>query len=153
MHPVRDYSKLESLPPNSDVIEARVNISSVNNHSEYLKINSLFNEYGWIEKKVIFENINQPSGLKAAAQRYIANNASSDNMVLEVKAIDLSLMDASADDIRLLDTVIVRSLPHGLIGVEMPVTKIKIPLDKPEQQTFTLGVSVRKSISQMVGGR
>lgn len=153
VHPVTDYSKLESLPPNSDAIQARVNISSVNNNSEYLKITSLFEKYGWIEKKVIFENINQPNGLKKAAERYIANATSLDNMVLEVKAIDLSLMDVNVEDIRLLDTVIVRSVPHGLNGIEMPVTKIKIPMDKPEQQTFTLGIAVRKSISQIVGGR
>ena len=153
VHPVTDYSKLESLLPNSDVIEARVNIASVNNNSEYLKITSLFDKYGWIEKKVIFENINQPLGLKKAAERYIQNLNSLDYMVLEIKAIDLSLMDVNVDDIFLLDTVIVRSTPNGINALEMPVTKIKIPLDKPEQQTFTLGVSVRKSISQMVGGR
>lgn len=145
-----DYSKVERTTLNAEAYNPRLDISDVNNHSPYLFLTALKNAYGWIERTVIFDHINQAGGLKASANRYIQNMLAQNQLVIEVKAIDLSLLDVDVDDIKFLDSVRVRSLPHG-IDLYMPVTKMTIPLDKPEQQTFTLGASVRKSISDIVG--
>lgn len=149
VHPVSDYTKVERTNLNEDAFQPRVDISSVNNHSPYLFLNALKAKYGWIERTVIFDNINQAGGLMASANRYIQSMLAQDQLTIEVKAIDLSLLNVNTDDIRFLDSVRVRSKPHG-IDLYMPVTKMTIPLDKPEQQTFTLGVRVRKRISELV---
>ena len=150
VHPVADYSKVERTAPNVDAYTPRLDISSVNNHSPYLFLSALKAQYGWIERTVVFDHINQAGGLKASANRYIQNMLAQNQLVIEVKAIDLSLLNVDVDDIKFLDSVRVRSQLHG-IDLYMPVTKMTIPLDKPEQQTFTLGASVRKSISDIVG--
>ena len=149
VHPISDYSKVERTTLNADAYQPRLDISSVNNYSPYLFLTALKNAYGWIERTVIFDNINQAQGLKNSANRYIQNMLAHAQLTIEVKAVDLSLLNVNTDDIRFLDSVRVRSKPHG-IDLYMPVTKMTIPLDKPEQQTFTFGVSVKKRISELI---
>jgi hypothetical protein len=143
------YSKIETVVA-ADALTEHVTIESVNNGSPYIQT-ALVGTYGWIEKHMIFEGVNAPQGVLSRANRYLSAYTQT-HMCIEVSAIDMRLIGASVDDIRLLDTVRIVSKPHDL-DTYMPVTELVIPMAEPDQQTFTLGVSFKRKLSDLVGRR
>ena len=141
------YSKIETVVA-ADALTEHVTIESVNNGSPYIQT-ALVSTYGWIEKRMIFEGVNAPQGVLSRANRYLSTYTQT-HMCIEVSAIDMRLMGASVDDIRLLDTVRIVSKPHDL-DTYMPVTELVIPMAEPDQQTFTLGKSFKRKLSDLVG--
>lgn len=141
------YSKIETVVA-ADALTEHVTIESVNNGSPYIQT-ALVGTYGWIEKHMIFDGVNAPQGVLSRANRYLSTYTQT-HMCIEVSAIDMRLMGASVDDIRLLDTVRIVSKPHDL-DTYMPVTELVIPMAEPDQQTFTLGVSFKRKLSDLVG--
>lgn len=129
-------------------LEAYTTIESVNRGKEYL-VSAAARTYGWIEKTVSWDDVTEPSNLLRKAQEYLAEQQF-ENMVLEVKGIDLHLLHADVEKIKLLDEIRVLSTPHGL-DRRFPVTKLTIPLDHPAQATFTLGTNVKTSLTQSTG--
>lgn len=141
------YSKIETALA-SETLSEHVTIESVNNGSPYIQT-ALVGTYGWIEKRITFENVNTPQGVMSRATRYL-NNYTQTNLCIEVSAIDLRLMGVAADEINMLDTVRIVSKPHDL-DTYMPVTELKIPMAEPDRQTFTLGISFKRKLSDLVG--
>lgn len=142
-----NYSKVE-IAESADTLSEHVLITSVNNGSPYIET-AAATTYGWIEKRMFFEGVNTPSGLLSRANRYL-NTFIQTNLCIEVTALDLNLMGVSADEINMLDTVRIVSKPHNLDSY-MPVTQLKIPLAEPDKQTFTLGISFKRKLSDLVG--
>ena len=126
-------------------IGAYVTIESVNSGSPYLVNQEAVDRFGWIEKVVNYSNIEDPEELMMYGQLYLASSQF-DNMVLECSAVDLSYLGTSSDYIRLSYNIHVISTPHGLDRY-FPVTKITIPIDHPENTTFTMGTEVKVSMS------
>lgn len=114
-----------------------VTIESVNDNSLYLKNESLIARYGWIEKQVNFDDAMNPEDLLTVATKYL-NNSQFGEMVLQVNAFDMHLVNSSVEAINILDKVRCVSTPHGL-SATLPVTKLEIPLLTPQESTFTLG--------------
>ena len=141
------YSKIETVVA-ADALTEHVTIESVNSGSPYIQT-ALVGTYGWIEKHMIFEGVNAPQGVLSRANRYLSTYTQT-HMCIEVSAVDMRLMGASVDDIRLLDTVRIVSKPHDL-DTYMPVTELVIPMAEPDQQTFTLGRSFKRKLSDLVG--
>lgn len=141
------YSKIETALA-ADTLSEHVTIESVNNGSPYIET-PLTATYGWIEKHIAFEGVNTPQGVMSRATRYL-NNYTQTNLCIEVSAIDLRLMGVAADEINMLDTVRIVSKPHDL-DTYMPVTELKIPMAEPDRQTFTLGISFKRKLSDLVG--
>ena len=71
-----------------------------------------------------------------------------DNLELELSALDLHYLDVNTEAVKLLDEIRVISRPHGLDRM-FPVKKLEIPLDNPEQTQFTLGDSVKTSLTSV----
>ncbi len=120
-------------------------IASVNDGKEYLGSASAVAKYGWIEKVVNWDDVNDKNILKAKGQKYLSD-IQFENMVLEIKAIDLHDMDVDVESIKLLDSIRAVSEPHGLDRF-FPVAKMTIPLDSPSGKVFTLGTEVRQSLT------
>ncbi len=138
-------------PPEDDdgtyqQLEDYTTIESVNDGSLFLESPEAVKTYGWICQKVEFDDIHTPEYLKKAAEKYLSDTQF-DNMVLTVQAVDLNLLGVEWEDIDLLDMVQVKSKPHGLNRL-FPVARLDIPLDSPQNTTFTLGDEVRASLSQ-----
>lgn len=114
-----------------------VTIETVNNNSLYLKNETLIEKYGWIEKQVNFDDAMNPEDLLTVANKYL-NNSQFGEMVLQIKAFDMHLINSSVEAINILDKVRCVSTPHNL-EVTLPVTKLEIPLLTPQESTFTLG--------------
>ena len=125
-------------------------ISDANGGNAYLVVNqNLLNKYGWIEKRLDYPDINVAEGLKAVAQRYI-NSLRFDSYTIEVTAFDLHMLNVNTDDFNLLDRVRIVSKPHNT-DEWLPITKMVIPFENPERQTFTFGRAIQKRISEIVG--
>lgn len=94
-----------------------------------------------------WDSVSDPEVLLEKAKAYLAD-LQFDNMELEVSALDLHYLNANVEAVKLLDEIRVISRPHGLDRV-FPVTKLEIPLDSPENTQFTLGDTVRTSLTSV----
>ena len=126
-----------------EALDERLTIKNINNNVDYIYSQSAVENYGWITKTVIFDNVHVPSNLYRKGQEYL-NDTQFENLVLECTAIDLNILNVDIEQIFLLDKVRVLSAPHGLNRL-FPVTKLDIYLDNPEQNTIVLGDAARLS--------
>lgn len=148
---VIDYSNISWVDENAELNKDmyRVTIADVYDGREYLKLsNTLFNQYGWIERRVDFSGINQPTALMNAANAYIEDVLRNgfNSITIEVNFLDLALFGVTSP-LRLYDGVRVESA----IGETtiMYVTKIELRKN-PAQSKVTLGTVTKKGISSLV---
>jgi len=120
-------------------------VASVNNGSIYVKNEEAVATYGWICKTVTWSDVTEAKNLLTKAKEYL-EDFQYEEMVLEVKAVDLALTSSAYDSIDLLDMVRVVSTPHGLDRY-FPVTKRKITLNDLSKEEYTLGSNVMYSLT------
>lgn len=128
-----------------EVLDAYLTVESVNDGSIYVKNEEGIAQFGWIEKIVHWDDVTTPARLLTKARNYLSDLQFED-VSLEVKAVDLNIMDISAEDIDILDKVRAVSKPHGMDRYFL-VSKMSIPLDKPDDMTFTLGTTYTASLT------
>lgn len=129
-------------------IDERLTIRTVNDGKDYLE-SSVVSTYGRIERVVTWDDEESPQNLKTKGQQYLSE-LQFNNMALELSALDLHYLDANIEAINLLDVVLVTSPPHGMTDIELPVTKLEIPLDRPENTKFTLNGSAIATLSSLI---
>lgn len=132
-----------------DGIEHRVDVRSVNNGLDYVVNQSAYDIYGRIESVVTWDYVEDPAKLLALANWYLTD-FQFDNLVIQLNALDLSMFDVNYETVKLLDRIRAISPPHGMDKI-FPVTKLDIPLDHPENTTYTLGDKTRDSYTSSVG--
>ena len=120
-------------------------VESVNNGSLYVVNQEAVTNYGWIEKQLSWDDIEDSQSLKEVAEKYLTEGQF-DEMSLEVTAVDLQSMGFDEDSIDILDEVQVVSTPHGLNKV-FPVTKQTIHLANPSSDTFILGYETEQTLT------
>ena len=148
---ITEYSNVYWMNADTSVNqdEYRTTIDSVHDDDPTYVIWSLYNRFGWIEKRVNFTGINRPAGLLNAVERYadtVAFNLDS----LSINFIDMAMVTGTSDPLKLYDGVLVVSEPHSTIVV-MYVTKLELTIN-PANSKITLGISKEKGISALVGG-
>lgn len=82
----------------TDASKARVDIKSVNNGLDYIEDPQLIAEFGFLEKSMYFDDINQPNILKTRGQQFMDSQKASRNG-FELTPLDLSLNDLDAESI------------------------------------------------------
>lgn len=127
-------------------LEERLTIESVNSGVDFVHSDSAVNNYGWVYKTVIFDDVNVPANLKTKGQQYL-NDIQFENITLTVKAVDLHMLNVDIERIKMLDEIKVISKPNALDRF-FPVTQMTINLDDPSSNTITLG---QKASSGMTG--
>ena len=130
-----------------EALDAYLTVESVNQGSMYVQSNEAVAAYGWIEKTVTWDDVSDPAVLLEKAKTYLTD-LQFDNLELELSALDLHYLDINTEAVKLLDEIRVISRPHGLDRM-FPVKKLEIPLDNPEQTQFTLGDSVKTSLTSV----
>lgn len=126
-------------------MEAYTTVESVNGGSDRV-ISEAASRLGYIEAVVDFPDISDPAELLEKAMEYL-REAQFEELSLEVSMADLHLMSSSEEPVDILDQVRCRSYLHGLDKV-LPVTKIELPLDRPDQAKYTLGKRERTALSE-----
>lgn len=128
-------------------LESYVTVEKVNNGSLFVASAEMVDKYGWIVKIVNFDEVDDPAKLLEQARKYLAE-LQFDSMQLELSALDLHYLNPEIKDIRLLDKIRVLSRPHKL-DAWFTATKLEIPLDSPENSQFTLGDTIKTSLTQV----
>lgn len=123
--------------PNESEEEKRLTIESVNGGLDYIYDPVAVEKYGKIFKVVTWDDVTEPDNLLRKGREYL-NNVIKQNITIELKAIDLSLMDRSIDSFELGDYINIVSDPHSL-NDKLLLKKQTIDLLTPTNDKITLG--------------
>lgn len=117
----------------------RVNITSVNNGSDFIESSQGASLFGRIDRSVVWDDVTDPNVLKQQAQS-VLNSAIEMATTITISAVDLHLIDVNTDVIQLGDWVRVVSPPHG-IDSDFLCSKVVINLQNPDQSQYTFGLA------------
>lgn len=127
--------------------EVRLTIEDVNDGLDYVYDEEAVSLYGWVFHTETWDDINHANILKQRAEQYL-NQQRLLGITLEVKAVDLSLVEVDAERIRVGDLIRVVSPPHG-VDEFLTVESMKLDLVNPDQTEITLGVE-RKELTDEI---
>lgn len=129
------------IPEGADIGDGKkLDITSVNNGLDYIYSPEGVAEYGWIWGTQKWEDVTIASNLLTKAKAYL-NECIALPKTLELKAIDLSLLDVSIEKLKLGYWTKVESTPHG-VSADFMLSKMKIDLSNPANNEITLGKTV-----------
>ena len=117
----------------------RVNITSVNNGSDFIESPQGASLFGRIDRSVVWDDVTDPNVLKQQAQS-VLNSAIEMATTITISAVDLHLIDVNTDAIQLGDWVRVISPPHG-IDSDFLCSKVVINLQNPDRSQYTFGLA------------
>ena len=137
-------NRLEKSP--IEALDMRLDIKSVNNNLDYVSDSIAVSNFGWIYKTVVWDDVTDANTLKSKGEKYLTDSQF-DNLVIEVTALDMHLIDNNEMSIRLSDKIRIISKPHGLKDKYFRLTKQTIYLNNPENNTKTLGKEEHISLS------
>lgn len=129
-------AEIESGDTESDV-RSYVDITSVNNGKDYIYDQSAVDAYGWIWGAQTFDEAVDPEALLAKARAYLQECIALPE-TLELTAVDLNLVDADVQKLKLGYWTQVESVPHK-IGKRFMLTKKEMHLDDPGKDKIVLG--------------
>ncbi|MBE7728091.1 MAG: hypothetical protein E7244_27990 [Enterocloster citroniae] len=129
-----------------EALDAYLTVASVNAGSVFVYLPEAVQTYGWICKVINFDDVTVPANLKTKAQQYLTSSQFA-SLVLELNALDLSLLDTDIEELALGDYVFCRSKVHGL-NERILISKRVYNLAEPEEDTVTLGTAVPAGIAE-----
>ena len=124
------------IETDDEELETRWDITSVNGGQEYIYNQDAVNEFGWVRTVNTWDDISDPATLKKAGEEYL-KSGQFQNLVLEVKAIDLSIISIDYDELNVGDYVRAIAKPFGM-DKWFPIQLKEIHLSDPAANTFTL---------------
>lgn len=125
------------VPIGKEVDGKKTTIKEVNDGKDYLESGTGVKLFGRIEKYVQFPDYTKPKWLRAAALKTL-NAAIREAISIEIKAVDLSLINPNLSGLRHGTMVRVLSIPHG-IDEYMLCRKVDINLNEPDDAVYSLG--------------
>lgn len=128
------------IPVGKSSSDKRLTIASVNGGKDYIESAEGVALFGRIEKYVEFPEITTAKGLKQAAQKQL-DLAIKQAVSINVKAVDLHLINPNIGGLKYGTMVRVLSYPHG-IDEYMLCRKIDINLNEPDDAVYTLGAEM-----------
>lgn len=131
---------------NIEGLEEYLDIKEVNNQKNYVESKEAISNFGIITRTVHFDDVTMASNLKKKGEDYLKDIQFAD-VVLNLKVIDLNMVDKEKEEIKIGDRIRVVSVPHGMDRF-FTVTSMSIFLDKPEQNTVILGNKSKLSLSE-----
>jgi hypothetical protein len=133
-----NYSILIPLGAKDAETEKYVTIASANNGLDYLVNPHALGRFGHVSRVKIWEDITLPNNLLSRAKDYFTENHAIIPRALDVRAVDLSLLDTDIERIKLGDYIGVR-LGQDAVGEGVLCSKISLDLTEPQNTVFTLG--------------
>ena len=125
------------IPTGKEVDGKKTTIKEVNDGKDYIESATGVRLFGRIEKHVQFPEYTKPKWLRTAAVKEL-NKAILESISIEIKAVDLSLINPSVSGLRHGTMVRVLSIPHG-IDAYMLCRKVDINLNEPDDAVYSLG--------------
>lgn len=122
-------------------------IKSVNDGKDYLENREAIALYGRREAVVEFSDVTLASNLKTKGEEYLQSTIE-ESLTIEMKAVDLSLINHNIQAFRMYDWVKVISKPHSIIKSFL-LKKMEINLIDPTDSYIQLG-QIIKGISDEI---
>lgn len=122
-------------------------IKSVNDGKDYLENHEAIALYGRREAVVEFSDVTLASNLKTKGEEYLQSTIE-ESLTIEMKAVDLSLINHNIQAFRMYDWVKVISRPHSIIKSFL-LKKMEINLIDPTDSYIQLG-QIIKGISDEI---
>ncbi len=118
---------------------SRLTIKSVNDDVDYVYNQEAVNQYGWIFKTLIWDDVTVASNLLRKGQEYLA---SSINLAvsIDLSAVDLSAIETDVGSFKLGSFLKVKTTPHDLNTLFL-ITKLSLNLTSPKSNKLTLGTT------------
>lgn len=135
----------------TEKVQKRITIADVNAGEDYLVSEAGVKLFGRISRVVTWDDIVTPKTLKEKAEVAL-NSAVNMAITIDVDAVDASLLDFSVQPLRLGERVPLDSPPHGL-NTMLTLSKMSLPLDRPEDGRYTLGATFTAMTEQQVAQR
>lgn len=129
--------------------EFRLTISDINEGVDYVYNDEAVNEYGWIFKTVIWDDVTVPANLKRKAEEYLSD-AMNLVVTIELDAVDLSMMNTEISAFKMGNYIRVITSPHSL-NSSFLVKKLSIDLLNPQSNKLTLGTTYSTFTEQTSG--
>lgn len=120
-----------------EALEKYVDITSANSGSNYIYNQEAVENFGWIWATNTWQDVTEASNLLKKGKEWLQDNQF-EELTLELTAVDLSMLDKDYDSFEIGDRIRCRAKPYGMDKI-FPVTEMKIPLQKPDGATLTLG--------------
>lgn len=122
-------------------------IESVNGGLDFIEDAEAIAKYGRIVRTYTWSHVEDAAELLGKARAYLAYGITA-NATLQIKAIDMHLLDSTVQRIDLGSNVQIKSEPHGITRFEI-CSAIDIDLENPENTTYTFG-EPKKTLSENV---
>lgn len=123
----------------SETEDPKLTIAAVNNGRDYVYSAAGVAQYGWIIKVVEWDDVTDPTNLKARAEQYL-ENVVNQAITLELSAVDLHLLDRSIESYNVCEYVPVVSVPHRFNDVLL-CNRQSMNLLNPANDTVTMGAA------------
>ena len=123
----------------------RVNIKSVNNNLDYIENQTGISLYGKIVGVYTWDDVTIPSNLLSKGIKYL-NDAINMSLTLEIKAVDLHLIDIEEESICIGKSYRIISIPHN-IDEYFICSKCEIDMIEPMNTVYTFG-DTRKTLTE-----
>jgi len=124
----------------------RLTIASLNNDLDYLVNEDQAALYGRIFKTVVWDDVTLVENLLSKGHAYLTSIGKITQSI-ELKAVDISPLDADVNSFRIGTKVKVKSSPHD-IDETLTIEKLSIDIMKPESNKLTLGSTISSFTEQ-----
>lgn len=128
--------------------------SSIEGQTEYTVCNPPYvinqaavSNFGWIEAKVNFDQIEKQSELKKAGENWL-KDAKYDETVIEGTALDLKRLGLATDELQLLDNVHFICPPLGMDRI-FPLTRIVLRPYDVDDCEYTFGKGITSKLTKI----
>ena len=129
--------KLPDDQQNPDLQEQRLTIASVNNGLDYVMDSNAVAAFGRIYTTVVDDDITRPANLLNFGRKYL-QTVQYEQLVLEMKAIDLGIVDPSKEKFGVGKRIHCISAPHAM-DIWLPLSEMKVYITHPDKRTITIG--------------
>lgn len=131
--------------------ERRLNITSVNNGVDYVYNQEAVDNYGWIYKKQIWDDVTDAAELLTRGNAWLYEQMQM-LYTLELSAADMATVDATVESFHLGTQVRVTTNPHSIDQLFL-VSKMSINLLQPASNKLTLGATIQTMVERAVAGQ
>lgn len=128
-------AKLEDQEGNET--DERLTIAAINGGLDYVHDEAAVAQYGWIFATETWDDVTEATNLLTKANAKLATLVNL-GVSIDLRAIDLSMVDISIDELRIFEYVQITSAPHGLDTMAR-IDKLELNLLNPQKNTVTLG--------------
>lgn len=137
-------AKIEDAEGEGDTV--KITIESVNDGKNYVYDDLAVKKYGWIWQTVTWDDVTEPSNLLTKAKAHLSDSIKQ-NTTIELKAIDLAMLDQSIDSFNIFEYITVTSEPHNF-SERMLLQKQSLDLLNSSNDKITLGYTYKSFTEQ-----